>query len=209
MAASRAAVEPLLASDATRLLIGIAGPPAAGKSTLASSVASALRCAYGPKTAVAIGMDGFHLSNGELARLGLTRTKGSPETFDVYGFVALLRRLRAATEPLVYAPGYSRSLHEAIAGYTAVPADVRVVVIEGNYLLLPTPPWSEVRGLLDFAFYLDAPTGARVDSLLRRQRSRGLDRAAARAWVHGSDEVNAALIASTRDRADVVLARPV
>lgn len=209
VAATQAAVEPLLDGGTARVLVGIAGPPAAGKSTLASTVANALCTRYGPATAVAVGMDGFHLANAELARLGLAGTKGSPETFDAHGFLALLRRLRAATEPVVYAPTYSRTLHESISGSIPVPAEVRVVVVEGNYLLLPRPPWSDVRELLDLAFYLDAPAGVRVESLMRRQRSRGLDRSAALDWVHRSDEANAALIATTRGRADVVLARPV
>lgn len=206
--AACAAIEPLLAGDRRRIVVGIAGPPAAGKSTLASSVAAALSAAPGGDRAVAVGMDGFHLANSELSRLGLAARKGAPETFDAHGFVALLRRLRAADEPVVYAPAYSRSLHEAIAGAIVVAGDVRVVVVEGNYLLLPRPPWDQVRGLLDLAVYLDTPTGVRVDSLVRRQRSRGLDRTAALDWVHRSDEANAALIATTRGQADIVLARP-
>lgn len=207
VAAARDAVEPLLRSDRPRVLVGIAGPPAAGKSTLAQTLAAALCAAHGPQTAVAIGMDGFHLANAELARLGLASRKGAPDTFDAAGFVAMLRRLRAA-ESLVYTPVYSRVLHESIGSAVPVPASVRVVVVEGNYLLLPHQPWTEARELLDLVCYLDAPTGARVESLLRRQRMRGLDRDAAHDWVHGSDEVNAELIAATRDRADVILARP-
>ena len=97
-----------------RMLVGITGAPAAGKSTLASSLAADYRNSGGPEAAIAVGMDGFHVSNAELARLGLTTRKGAPETFDAYGFVALLRRLRAADEPVVYAPSYSRTLHESI-----------------------------------------------------------------------------------------------
>lgn len=157
---------------------------------------------------MAVGMDGFHLANSELSRLGYAGRKGAPETFDAYGFIAMLRRLRANEEPVIYAPVYSRTVHESINAAIPVPSDIRVVIVEGNYLLLPRRPWDGVRPLLDVALYLDTPAGLRVDSLIRRQRSRGLDRSAALDWVHSSDEVNAKLIATTRDRADVVLARP-
>ena len=222
VAAARAAVAPFLVagrirrpsaapgSVATwpRVIVGIAGAPAAGKSTLAASLATDLRATDGPTAAVAIGMDGFHLANSELSRLGRAARKGAPETFDAYGFLALLRRLRAADEPVVYAPTYSRTLHESIGSAVPVFAGVRVVVVEGNYLLLPAPPWDQVRDLLDLSVYLETPTDVRLPALVRRQRSRGLDRDAARDWVSRSDEANAALIATTRDRAHVVLSRP-
>ncbi len=208
VAAARDAVGPLLRATTGRVLLGIAGPPAAGKSTLAQTLATALCAEHGPHTAVAIGMDGFHLANAELARLGLASRKGAPDTFDAAGFVALLRRLRDPAETLVYVPVYSRTMHESIGSAVPVPARVRVVVVEGNYLLLPHPPWDLVPGLLDLTCYLDAPQDARVESLLRRQRMRGLDQEAALDWVNRSDEANAALIATTRHRADVILARP-
>ncbi len=208
VAAARDAVEPLLRSARDRVLVGIAGPPAAGKSTLAQTLATALCADHGSRAAVAIGMDGFHLANSELARLGLASRKGAPDTFDAAGFVAMLRRLRDPAETLVYMPVYSRTLHESIGSAVPVSADVRVVVVEGNYLLLPHPPWDQVAPLLDLTCYLEAPQDARVDSLLRRQRMRGLDQEAALDWVHRSDEANAALIATTRHRADVILARP-
>jgi len=209
LAGARSAVTPLLESDLTRILVGIAGPPAAGKSTLAVTLATALRAEYGPDAAVAVPMDGFHLANAQLARLGLSDRKGAPETFDGAGFAALLRRLRApADDEVVYAPEYSRVLHESIGGAIAVPAAVRVVVVEGNYLLLPRPPWDAVRSVLDLALYLEAPAPVRVDALIRRQLSRGLEPVAAVDWVERSDEVNAALIAGTRRYADVVLSRP-
>ena len=185
-------------------LSGSRDQPAAGKSTLATSIASTLCGAYGPRTAMAIGMDGFHIANSELSRLGYAGRKGAPETFDAYGFVAMLRRLRADDEPVVYAPVYSRAVHESINAAIPVASDIRVVIVEGNYLLLRRAPWDQIRPLLDVALYLDTPAGVRVDSLIRRQRSRGLDRSAALNWVHSSDEVNA-LIATTRDDADVIL----
>ncbi len=220
--AARSAIAPLRSTDGTsadgtsadgisvdrrRVLVGITGAPAAGKSTLASSLAADYRNTDGPDTAIAVGMDGFHVANSELARLGLASRKGAPETFDAYGFVALLRRLRAADEPIVYVPSYSRTLHESIGGVIPVPASTEVIVVEGNYLLLDTEPWRRVRDLLDFVIYLDTPAGIRLPSLLRRQRSRGLDRDAAHDWVYRSDEANADLVAGTRDRADVILRR--
>lgn len=205
--AARTAVAPLRSPDRRRIMIGITGAPAAGKSTLASSLAADFRLDGGPDAAVAVGMDGYHLANSELDRLGVASRKGAPETFDAYGFVALLRRLRAAEEPIVYVPSYSRTLHESIGGVVPVKADVEVIVVEGNYLLLDKEPWDHVRELLDLAIYLDTAAGIRLPSLLRRQRSRGLDRDAAHDWVYRSDEANADLVASTRDRADLILRR--
>jgi len=189
-----------------RALIGIAGPPGAGKSTLAEALAGALRAELDP-AAVAVPMDGFHLSTMELTRLGLANRKGAPETFDSLGFVHLLSRLRADDAP-VYAPAYSRVLHESIGGAISVPAQTRLVVVEGNYLLLPDQPWARVRELLDLTLYLDAPSASRRAALLRRQRSHGRSEEQARDWVERSDDANARLIETTRPRADQVLTRP-
>jgi pantothenate kinase len=150
-------------------------------------------------------MDGFHLSNEELARLGLADRKGAPETFDAWGFVHLMRRFRAAEE-LVYAPVFYRSIEQAIASALPVPASVEVVVVEGNYLALPAQPWAQARSLFDLVAYLEVPDEVRVARLLERARTGGRDEAAARDWVYRNDEANARLIAASRDRADVVLA---
>jgi pantothenate kinase len=199
------AVRPLLAAPG-RILVGLTGPPAAGKSTLATALAAALTNDFGAK-AVAVPMDGFHLANAELARLGFENRKGAPETFDAAGYVNLLQRLREDRTSIVYAPTFNRTINESIGSAIPVGPEVRVVVTEGNYLLLDTPPWHEIRPLLDLALYLDAPQSTRHSALVRRQLARGLSRPAAQAWAGGSDAANARLIESTRDRADRILAR--
>ncbi len=204
-------VAPLLAtSEPARVIIGIAGAPGAGKSTLAEALATIfaeeLEARHGPDAAIAVPMDGFHLSNVELKRLGLSNRKGALPTFDGAGFVHLLERIRAADE-LVYAPVYSRVVHESIGGVIPVFPQTRLIVVEGNYLFLPEEPWVRGRRLLDLAIYVEVPDHVRVPLLVHRQRSFGLDEETARDWVERSDEANARLIATTRPYADVVLTR--
>jgi hypothetical protein len=136
LAQARELVAPLVRPEA-RTIVGIAGPPGVGKSTLAEALADTFSDEFG---AVAVPMDGFHLSTVELRRLGLANRKGALPTFDGAGFVHLLERIRAG-EDLVYAPAYSRVVHESIGGVIPVPASARLVVVEGNYLLVPEEPW--------------------------------------------------------------------
>lgn len=183
-----------------RVVLGITGPPGAGKSTVASAIVAALGDA-----AVLVPMDGFHLANAELDRLRRRDRKGAPDTFDAAGYVALLRRLRAPTSQPVYAPLFDRSIEEAIAGAIPVNPDVQLVVTEGNYLLLEDEPWSGVASLLDEIWYVDLDDATRVDRLVRRHVAFGKSPAKAREWVLSSDEPNARLIASTRSRADRIV----
>lgn len=183
-----------------RHILGVAGAPGSGKSTVAASVAAHLG-----DGAVVVPMDGFHLTDEELARLGRADRKGAPDTFDVAGYVHLLRRLHEETDHTVYAPEFDRSRESSVAGAIAVRPEHRLVVTEGNYLLLDAPQWREIRELLDDAWFIQLDDDTRLERLVGRHVAHGRTLEAATEWVHRSDETNARLVAATIDRADVVL----
>ncbi|MFH8620009.1 nucleoside/nucleotide kinase family protein [Streptomyces sp. NPDC017979] len=190
-----------LVAGGGRRILGIAGAPGAGKSTLAGELVDALA-----GDAVLVPMDGFHLAQAELERLGRAHRKGAPDTFDVEGYLALLARLRSpAPGVTVYAPSFDRDLEEPVAGSIAVPPDVPLVVTEGNYLLHDDGPWARVRPLLDEVWYLELDRDVRVRRLVERHVAHGKERAAAERWVARSDEANARLVAPGRHRADHVV----
>jgi len=183
-----------------RRVLGITGPPAAGKSTLAARLAAATG-------APLVGMDGFHIGDAELVRLGRRDRKGAPDTFDAHGYLALLRRVRAADEPVVYAPVFDRRIEDSIAAAVAVPADAPLVITEGNYLLLDAEPWRAVRTQLDEVWYLDPPEPVRIARLIARRVALGADEAEARRWALGSDQHNADLTATGRPNATLWITR--
>lgn len=185
-----------LAVPGGRRILGITGPPGAGKSTLAEQVTVGLGA-----RAVLVPMDGFHLAQVELRRLGRADRKGAPDTFDASGYRSLLRRLHQSTDEDVYAPSFRRDLEEPIAGAIRVPAEVSLVVTEGNYLL-SDGPWAGTADLIDEVWYLDLPEPVRRERLIARHRRYGRSPEVARTWADGSDQRNADLVAATRHRAD-------
>lgn len=193
-------VRGLVGGDGARVMLGLAGPPGAGKSTLAERLARALA----PYSAV-VPLDGFHLSNAVLRRTGRASRKGAIDTFDAEGYRALLARLRARDEEAVYAPSYSRALEECVAAAILVSREVRFVITEGNYLLADGAEWCRVRALLDSVWYVEADERLRLERLIGRHMRFGRDREAATGWAAGSDEVNACLVRFTRHRADLVV----
>ncbi|MEW2294273.1 nucleoside/nucleotide kinase family protein [Streptomyces sp. NPDC006743] len=197
-----------LPRDGHRAILGIAGSPGAGKSTLAEHLVRALNGAGDPWVAH-VPMDGFHLADAELDRLGRRLCKGAPDTFDAAGYAALLRRLReeyaAGSEETVYAPGFERALEQPLAGAVPVPPSARLVVTEGNYLLLDTGAWARVRPHLDEVWFCDLPEQERVRRLVARHEEFGKGHDQAVAWTLGTDQRNADLVAETRHRADLIV----
>ncbi|UUN29871.1 nucleoside/nucleotide kinase family protein [Streptomyces sp. FIT100] len=192
-----------LARPGGRRILGIAGPPGAGKSTLAEELVERL----GAGLAVLVPMDGFHLAQAELERLGRAGRKGAPDTFDAAGYAALLARLRTAAGAgeTVYAPAFDRGLEEPVAGSVPVPAGVPLVVTEGNYLLHDEGAWAGIRALLDEVWYLEVADGVRVPRLVDRHVRFGKERAYAERWVRDSDEANARVVARGRHRAHLTV----
>jgi pantothenate kinase len=189
-----------LASAGKRQILGLTGPPGAGKSELAAALVSALA-----PQAVFVPMDGFHLANAELVRLGRRDRKGAIDTFDAAGYVALLRRLRDPTEAVVYAPEFRRDIEEPIACAIPVARNVPLVITEGNYLLVGRGDWAALRELIDEVWYLDPDEDARLERLIARHVAYGKPAELARVWSLGTDQRNAELVAATRSRADRVI----
>lgn len=187
-----------------RRILGIAGAPGCGKSTLAELVLRPLREAD-PGSVALVGMDGYHLAHSTLTRLGLTQVKGAPETFDAAGYAALLRRLRIPSESPVWAPEYRRELHDPVAGAVEVGSDVGLVVTEGNYLLLPDDPWTQVHAQLAEVWWVDISEELRIERLVARHVHFGRTPEAALAHALGSDQRNADLVNRYARRADVVV----
>lgn len=190
-----------LLSSGRRVMLGVVGPPGAGKSTLAAQ----LQAAFATRAQV-LPMDGFHLATSQLRRLGRMHRQGAPDTFDAAGYVALLQRVRwQGTDEVVYAPDFNRELGEPIAGAIAVEPRTQLLIAEGNYLLLEQGDWAKVRGLLDEAWYVDVDDTLRRSRLIERHVQFGRTHEQACAWVEQTDEPNARLIAASRHRADRVV----
>ncbi|RPF22618.1 pantothenate kinase [Myceligenerans xiligouense] len=184
-----------------RAVLGLTGPPGAGKSTLAAGLAAAL----GPDRAVVVGMDGFHLANAVLEARGSRERKGAIDTFDDAGYADLIGRIAAAHpdgDP-VLAPEFRREIEEPIAGAVVVPPGVPLVITEGNYLLAGTGHWPRAREHMTEVWYVDVPGDVRLERLTARHHAHGKTPEAARAWARGSDQHNAEVVAATRDDADL------
>ena len=187
-----------LIASGQRKILGIAAAPGAGKSTLAAGLQQALG-----EQAQIVPMDGFHLANSELQRLGRAGRKGAPDTFDAEGYVNLLRRIHDQRPgETLYAPEYRRAMEEGIAAAIAIEAHTPLIITEGNYLLLEDGAWGAVRGLLDTVWFIDMDRALRQQRLLERHMRFGRSREEALQWIASTDEPNAQRIEACRHRAD-------
>lgn len=190
----------LLNNSNERVIIGIVGKPGAGKSTLSSFLLENL-----PKSEVSlIPMDGYHLSNAQLAELQRSNRKGAPDTFDSRGFAALLERVKTS-ETDVYFPVFHREIEESIAAEGVVHASTKLVITEGNYLLHNDHGWQDVAQFLTESWYVDVDDELRLERLVDRHHFFGKERQAAYDWAHGTDENNARLVEATRAKADFLV----
>jgi pantothenate kinase len=184
-----------------RCIVGITGAPGVGKSTFTEQLAAR----FNPTPPI-VGMDGFHLAHQYLESMNLVHRKGAHYTFDSWGFVATIRRIfKQSTDEVVFAPRFDRSIEDSIAAAIPVTPDDRLVLTEGNYLLLDIHPWNELRNLLSLTIYLDLDDDVRIDRLIRRHVEFGKSREHAERHVRESDQVNAMLIAGSRHYADFVV----
>lgn len=190
------------ASGRDRLIVAIAGAPGSGKSTLAERLREKI-AASGESVAV-VPMDGFHFDDRVLVARGLLTRKGAPETFDVAGFRHLMMRLRAR-EADIAIPVFDRSIEIARAGAAIVPAESRIILVEGNYLLLDETPWDSLAGAFDLTLWLDVPVDELERRLVRRWLDHGLAPDRARAKALSNDIPNARRVAAGSRKADFTL----
>lgn len=183
-----------------RTVLGIAGGPGVGKSTIAQKLAAEL----GPVAAY-VPMDGFHMKHAKLESLGTAADKGMPHTFEGAAFADFLAALKAATGPM-NGPGYSRQIEDVVDDAFTVPATTRLLVVEGNYLLLATAPWWRVKPLLDRAVFLEVPREMVRARLMKRHAEEGLFTAERnRAHIERVDLANYDAVMRSKPRADVVI----
>lgn len=200
VAALAGRLDRLAGDGGRRIVVGIAGPPGVGKSTVAEQVVEA--CA---SPAVVLPLDGFHLPAAAIAGSPRADRRGAPDTFDPLAFIALLRLLRSRPDEPVTAPAFSRVIEDPVPDAITIAPTTRMVVVEGNYLLLDDEPWRQIAPLLDECWYLENDDDVRRARLVARHIAAGKEPAHALAWTHGTDESNAALIRSSRARADLVI----
>ncbi len=191
------------AAGGERIAIGLAGGPGSGKSTMAAEIVAMLN-AVKPGSAALVPMDGFHMKHAKIEAMGQADYKGGPHTFEGAAFVSFLHHLKHAAEP-VSGPGYSRKIEDVVENAFTVQPEAKVLVVEGNYLLLTEGPWAGVKSLLDYAVFLDVPRDVVEARLLKRHGEEGLfTEERNRAHIARNDLPNYDLVAGSKDRADVI-----
>jgi len=199
------AITGLRNAPARRHLVGITGPPGAGKSTLMAALVRTCRAELGDASVAGVPMDGFHKPNQILVESGRRDRKGAPDTFDADAFVAALRQLSNGSSASTKWPDYSHQTDEVIPDAISVPASAKLIFVEGNYLLLEEDPWNDIRAVVKPIWYIAADRATLEGRLLRRQRKAGVSIRAAEQHVFSSDLLNATQVEKTMIAADRVV----
>jgi pantothenate kinase len=194
-----------LVRDRSRAILGIAGSPGAGKSTLVDGLVARIGAAKGADWVAHVPMDGFHLADAQLDRIGARGRMGAPDTFDAAGYAQLLERVKREVDDPVYVPGFDRTLEQPLAAALVVLPSARLVVTEGNYLLLDHPHWARARRAMDAVWFVASDERERIERLVARHVEFGKTPEEARAWVATTDQRNSELVAGTVGRADRVI----
>jgi pantothenate kinase len=194
-----------LVGDRSRAILGIAGSPGAGKSTLVDGLVARIGAAKGADWVAHVPMDGFHLADAQLDRIGARGRKGAPDSFDAAGYAQLLARVKREVDDPVYVPGFDRTLEQPLAAALVVLSSARLVVTEGNYLLLDHPHWARARRAMDAVWFVASDESERIERLVARHVEFGKTPEEARAWVATTDQRNSELVAGTVGRADRVI----
>ena len=190
------------AGDARRFLVGLAGPPAAGKSTLAEVLRDGL-IARG-ETAEILPMDGFHMDNGILAARGLLQRKGVPESFDGRGFIDIVTALKRG-DGEVLVPVFDRSRELAVNAARAIPHETRFILAEGNYLLFKDGPWDRLAGVFDFTIFVGPPYQVLEERLRQRWMGYALPEDQIHWKLYGNDLPNGKRILENSRPADLTI----
>ncbi|MHB1102407.1 MAG: nucleoside/nucleotide kinase family protein [Devosia sp.] len=197
-------VQELAARRPGRVAIGLAGGPGVGKSTLAMQLVEALH-AQSPGLAAYVPMDGFHMLHAKLEALGTVKDKGAPHTFEGAAFADFLERLKTATGP-VSGPGYSRKIEDVVQDAFIIAAETRILIVEGNYLLLANSPWWRIKPLFDSSIFIAVPREKVRGRLLRRHAEEGLfSDERNREHIERVDLSNYDLVSRSRPRADIAI----
>ncbi len=192
-------------SDKGRYFLGITGYPAAGKSTLAKKLTDEINFRTGDELAAVVPMDGFHLPNNVLKERGLTNVKGTPETFDAGSFVKLINRLHEFQNQSIMCPAYDRIIHDPVQNSITIKPCNRLIIVEGNYLLLNHSPWNIIRTKMNEIWYVDTPLKTIKERLLHRHIAGGARKGEAERKIASVDLLNAELLKRTLSLADKIV----
>jgi pantothenate kinase len=186
-----------------RRLVAIVGAPGGGKSTLSEALADALNRRE-PGSASILPMDGFHLDDDVLRARGRLERKGAPDTFDVGGLIHMHRRLAANDEAEIAVPLFDRTQEVSRAGARIIPKSVKIILVEGNYLLLQDAPWNGLAAFYNLTVQIDVPEPVLRARLVERWREHKLPDEIARRRIEENDLPNARLVSAASRPADIV-----